>query len=313
MVAGAVPGHAVWQGRVFGIACALTLLVGCMAGVSQSPSPASGSGDTTATTTVEVDDRSVLLYVPVSRRSSTPAALVVVLHGYTGEAVGAVEFFGLRPLADQRGFLVAAPQGTVDSEGRTFWNASHACCNFHGSKVDDSGFLSRVIAAVVAAQSVDPARVYVVGHSNGGFMAHRLACEHADQVAAIASLAGAMDADAECEPSKPVSVLQVHGEADDSILYDGGELNGTPYTSAMETVARWRRADRCSADGRPSAPLDADADVTGEDLTPTTWTGCRGDTEVALWTIADGGHVPALTPAFSAALIDWLEAHGRRR
>lgn len=310
MVAGAVPGDAVRQGRVIGIACALMLLVGCMAGVPQTPSPTSGAAGTTATTTVEVGDRSVLLYVP-SHRSSTPAALVVVLHGYTGQAAGAVDFFGLRPLADQRGFLVAAPQGTVDREGSTFWNASHACCNFHGSTVDDSSHLSRVIATVVSAQPVDPARVYVVGHSNGGFMAHRLACEHADQVAAIASLAGAMDADGECEASRPVSVLQVHGEADDSIRYDGGEINGTPYTSAAETVARWRRANGCPGDGRPGTPLDADADVAGEDLTPTTWTGCRADTEVALWTIADGSHVPALTPAFSAALFDWLEAHRR--
>lgn len=312
MVAGAVSGHAVWLVRVFGIVCALLVSAACTAGVTASSIPASGSGGTTATTTVEVGDRSVLLYVPESREPSTPAALVVVLHGYTGEAAGAVEFFGLRPLSDRLGFVVAAPQGSVDREGHTFWNAAKACCNFHGSTVDDSSYLSHVIATLVATQRVDPSRVYVVGHSNGGFMAHRLACEHADQVAVIASLAGAMDADADCEPSEPVSVLQVHGEADDSILYDGGEINGSLYTSAVETIAQWRRADDCAGDGRSSAPFDADADVVGDELTPTVWTGCRGDTEVALWTIANGGHVPALTPAFSAALFDWLEAHRRR-
>jgi len=303
------------RGSVIGIACALVLLAGCVAGVSQTQtsSPAAESGRMIATTTLEVGDRSVLLYVPTSRQSGVPAALVVVLHGYSGEAVGAVEFFGLRSLADQRGFVIAAPQGTADSEGRTFWNASQACCNFQGSTVDDSGYLSRVIATVVSTQRIDPSRVYVVGHSNGGFMAYRLACDHADQVAAIASLAGAMDVDAECEPTESVSVLQIHGTADNAILYDGGEINGKPYTSAAESVALWRRADGCPGDSRPGAPLDADADVAGDDLRPTLWTRCRGDTEVALWTIAHGSHVPALTPAFAAALVDWLEAHQRAR
>jgi len=296
------------------LACALVVLAGCSAGVvSRSPDPASGSGDATAFTTVEVGGRPVLLYVPPGTPAGAPAPLVVVLHGYTAEAAGAVEFFGLRPLAGQRGFLIAAPQGTTDPEGKRFWNASDACCNFHGSDVDDSAHLSRVISAVTAAQEVDPARVYVVGHSNGGFMAHTLACEHADQVAAIASLAGAMDADAACTPSRPVSVLQVHGEADASIAYEGGDIDGHPYTSAPDTVARWRRANACPRDGgsRSGAPIDADARVAGDDLAATTWAGCRDGAEVALWTIADGGHNPALTPGFSAALVDWLEARGR--
>ena len=153
--------------------------------------------------------------------------------------------------------------------------------------------------------------MYVVGHSNGAFMAHRLACDHADQVAAIVSLAGAMDTDAACDPAEPVSVLQVHGDADDTILYGGGEINARPYTSAAATVARWRSADACSGDARTGARLDADASVAGDDLTPTTWSDCRGGTEVSLWTIAGAGHIPTLTPAFSAALVDWLEAHHR--
>jgi len=108
-------------------------------------------------------------------------------------------------------------------------------------------------------------------------------------------------------------VLQLHGKADDTILYDGGEIDGRPYTSAAETVALWRRADDCPGDSRPGARLDADANVAGDDLWPTLWTHCRGDTEVALWTIAPGSHVPALTPAFTAALVDWFEAHQRAR
>ena len=297
------------------LACVLMLLAGCVA--ASPPPQATGTalmpGATPGATTIAVGDRSVLLYDPASRPSDPTggAALVVALHGYTGDAAGVVEFFGLRRTADQHGFVIAAPQGTSDSEGRTFWNASRACCDFGGSAVDDSDHLLRVIDTVVATHGIDPARVYVVGHSNGGFMAHRLACEHAGRVAAIASVAGAFDTDATCRPAEPVSVLQIHGKADDTILYDGGAIEGRPYTSVAETVALWRGANDCRSDARPGARLDADSTLAGDDLTATTWTNCRGNSEVAVWSIAEGSHNPALTPAFTAALFDWFEAHRR--
>lgn len=291
------------------LACAVVLLVGCV-GVTQTLAPPPGSPEGPAQETVRVDDRTALLYLPPGR-SDAPAPLVVVLHGYRAEAAAAVEFFGLRPLAEERGFVVVAPQGTTDPEGHAFWNASRACCNFHRSTVDDSGYLSRLIAAVAASQRIDPARVYILGHSNGGFMAHRMACEHGDQVAAIVSLAGAMDSDAACDPARPVSVLQVHGEADDTILYDGGAIDARPYTSATATVAWWRRANGCALASASVGALDADATAPGDDLHRTTWTSCRDDTGVALWTITDGGHAPALTHTFASALLDWLEDHRR--
>ncbi len=211
----------------------LSLLVGCGAGVTQTstPGPSPSSGGPSASGTIEVGGRPVSLYVPESRPSS-PAALVVVLHGYGGDAAGVVAFFGLRALADQRGFVIAAPQGTLDSDGKAFWNASRACCNFSGSSVDDSEHLSRVIETVESTQAIDPNRVYVIGHSNGGFMAHRFACEHPGKVAAIASLAGALDSDSSCTPTEPVSVVQIHGDADETIRYDGGSINGQAYSSA---------------------------------------------------------------------------------
>ena len=50
-------------------------------------------------------------------------------------------------------------------------------------------------------------------------MAHRMACDHADAIAAIVSIAGAtfLNPD-DCAPSEPVSVLQVHG-TNDAVIY----------------------------------------------------------------------------------------------
>lgn len=277
--------------------------------VPASPTPATPDAGP-APLTLDVDGRPVLLYLP-DRAPEAPAALVVALHGYTGQAAGVVEFLGLSPAAGRRGILVAAPQASTDSEGNTFWNAGRACCDFHDSGVDDEGHILRVIDAVAAAHPVDPGRVFVVGHSNGGFLAHRLACGHADRIAAIVSVAGALDTGTDCAPARPVSVLQVHGDADETVGYDGGDINGNPFTGAEATVGRWREADGCAQDPTTGARLDADDGLAGDDLTPTGWDGCRDGAGVALWTIAGGSHAPRFTAAFTGAVLEWLDAHRR--
>jgi poly(3-hydroxybutyrate) depolymerase len=42
---------------------------------------------------------------------------------------------------------------------------------FYGSGVDDEGYLISIIDLVSAKYNVDLKRVYLIGHSNGGFMA----------------------------------------------------------------------------------------------------------------------------------------------
>src|SRR6185503_2165428 len=123
-------------------------------------------------------DRPVTMHVPPSYQPGTPMPLVVMLHGYSATAEVEELYLGITAQADARGFLYAMPNGTTDPTGEQFWNATDACCNLYGSTVDDSAYLSSVIDQVSAAYSVDKKRVFVVGHSNGGFMAHRMACDH---------------------------------------------------------------------------------------------------------------------------------------
>ena len=291
------------------------LLTSCAA-TSVQRDLAGGAAVTPGTTgTVTLGDRPLRLHVPTTYDDAEPTALVVALHGWGGTSHRIEAQLDLEDASESRGFLLALPEGVRDSGGRQFWNATPACCNADSRDVDDSGYLSSLIDEVARRYRVDPGRVYAVGASNGGFMAHRLACDHADQVAAVVSVAGAQALDpAECRPSHGVSVLQIHGTADATIRYDGGSIiPGQSYPSAEQTVGTWRELEHCSAGpGLLGVPLDGDPTLPGAETARVSWsTGCADASEVALWTVDGGGHGPRITPDFTDALLDWLDAHGR--
>jgi len=282
------------------------LLVIVLAVAACGSSPAT---PVSSTVTIELDSRPFRLHVPTTVDGKAP--LVVLLHGYTSSAAEQEDYFQLTAESDRRGFLYAMPDGTVNQQSKRFWNATPACCDFFNSGVDDSTYLLRLIDAVAAKYPVDPARVYFVGHSNGGFMALRMACEHADRVTAVASLAGAATADpAQCRPARPVSVLQIHGTSDRTIFYEGTDTAGRKYPSAEGTVAMWRGLDGCASRADTSAPpIDLDSGLAGAETTVSAWhEGCAGGTRAELWSIKDGSHIPALTPTFATAVVDFLLA-----
>jgi polyhydroxybutyrate depolymerase len=298
--------------RVMLAAAVLTLLAACDSsaptvptGATASPTRAAGAGTPGATVTVDLDKRPFQLHVPKGYDKATKAPLVVLLHGYT--ASGSVQefYFKLTAESDKRGFLYAMPDGTENAQGKRFWNATEACCDFARTGVDDVGYLHRIIEKVKASYSVDPTRVYLVGHSNGGFMAYRMACDRAGEITAIAVLAGAPPA--ACKPSRPVSVLQIHGTLDRTIPYRGGAIGGHTYPGAVATIANWRRLDGCSDRADTAAPrLDLDSSKPGKETSVSVYAGCRGGTRVELWSIKDGAHVPPLAAGFAPAVMDFL-------
>jgi polyhydroxybutyrate depolymerase len=174
--------------------------------------------------------------------------------------------------------------GHVDSRGATYWNATEACCDFEGKRPDDVGAIVRLVDERVKRGDVDPKRVYLVGFSNGAFLAERVACDHADKIAAVVAIGGA--GPARCTPSSPVALLDVHGRDDDVVPVDGGALGaGLPrlarVPAAKEALATWGRVDGCTVD----AP------------------GCR----VQQW-ILPGRHWPQTGRDFGERVWTWLAA-----
>lgn len=277
---------------------------------------ACSGGDGSPDQTTFGGDRPVELRVPADYDHDVGAPLVVVLHGYSVN--GAVEA-GYTRLAEltAEGALVVAPDGTEDPDGNLYWNAEHPGCAVGGdARPDDAGYLLDLIDEIEAVYNVDPARVYLFGHSNGGFMAYRLVCEHAERFAAMISLAGApaLDTDS-CAPTQPVSVLQIHGDADDTVLYGGGsDVVGIacPYPSATETVARFAAFNACDdALADTGARVDLDSALAGDDTRVEHHAGCAAGIATELWTIEGGAHIPGLRPDAYLTMWQFLVDHPR--
>jgi polyhydroxybutyrate depolymerase len=258
-----------------------------------------------------VTARPYKLIKPKAYDGTKPSPLLILLHGYMDGGDAISRYFGFEPIADERGFLYAHPDGTFDSVGNQFWNATDACCNYEGSRVDDVAYLTAVLDDIEAHSNVDKSRVYFVGHSNGGFMTHRMACELSPRIAAVVSLAGANWFDAaKCKTTSPVSVLQVHGDADSNVFYDGGSRHDVPYPSAPATVSGWAARNGCTGSLTTSAQrVDVEDSLAGNETRVEAFTGCPDGGAAELWTIEGGSHRPDFTDAWPAQLSDWLSAH----
>ena len=253
-------------------------------------------------------DRPVNVFVPSSYDPATPMPLVVLIHSFTINGAIAEAGFGLRPVAEQRGFIYAIPEGTKNRNGSPFWNATSGCCDFDHSNVDDSGYLRRVITDIQARWNVDDRRIFTIGLSNGGFMGHRMACDHADLIAGIVSIAGATHAEpALCQPSQGVHILDVHGTLDDVIRFAGGAFTG-PYPGALETVQRWVDLNQCGA-AQPASPLDVDSRVPGAETKVTRYAGCRPGGSVEFWEMTGSGHYLFPTDEFRRVIADYFFSH----
>jgi polyhydroxybutyrate depolymerase len=235
-------------------------------------------------------DRSYRLYVPAG--ASSPAPLVVMLHGGFGSAQQAERAYGWDQLADTAKFVVAYPDGV----GRA-WNTNGGCCGRPSRDgVDDVAFITAAVEDVASHVDIDRSRIFATGMSNGGIMAYTLAC-NSGMFAAIGPVA-ATQLDP-CGSPHPTSVRQIHGTDDTRIRYGGGEgdgfanINGPPVP---EVDRFWRRVDGC-----------ADPTVDTVEAVTTSTAACADGRTVELATVAGAGHV---WPDFATqSLWDFFAAH----
>jgi polyhydroxybutyrate depolymerase len=259
-----------------------------------------------------VDGRTTCVVVPsASRERGVP--LVIYLHGYG--AGGREDFFHLAARAEPEGFLYAFPDGIVDEHGRRSWSSTAYCCARSGPGGDDVAFLDRLIDEMEKRHRVDARRIFLTGHSLGGFLAQQFACDGAHQLAAIVSHAGALGKDpSRCRPPSPPSVLLIHGDADRVVSYEGGvgRRNGNAYSSAQETFQRWARLAKCRPPRKVLPPVTFTAPVAGKETLRERYEGCANGTGVELWTLQGIGHISVFNEAGARAVWEFLVDHPRK-
>lgn len=258
-------------------------VMGCVHQYPEGAPPVGTRGDWEGQITAGGLVRTYLLHVPrTNRRRRMP--LVLVLHGGNGSADQIRQATEMNHEADRRGMIVAYPNGLGwFSNKEATWNAG-PCCGapaLHGT--DDVGFVRELIAQLGTTLPIDQRRVYATGFSDGGRMVYRLACELSDKIAAVAPVSGAIP-DTTCHPSFAVSLLAVHGTADDVLRYAGGvdpDLpDGGTTLATPAAVAHWAALMRCAPEPkrRRTDPVVMD-----------TYARCAG-AGVALYTIEGTGH-----------------------
>lgn len=293
-----------WHQQASGVALAvvLTATTGCSDDPAEpvvtDPPPTTFGGD-----------RPVDLVVPTGYDPAVPTPLLVLLHGFSASGPLQDLLFRLKPEVEARTVLYAYPNGTFDEGGSRFWNATEACCDFGDIGVDDSAYLRALIEEIQAHYNVDDRRIYFSGHSNGGFMSYRMACDHADLIAGIAGLAGAMLSDpTDCAATEPVHVLHIHGTEDGSVQYEGltgpGDLSG--YPGAAESVAYWADQGGCDATPTDGAAMNLDNYIDGDETAVSRHDGCDPGGSAELWTMVGSEHIPALSEQWPEQILDWL-------
>jgi polyhydroxybutyrate depolymerase len=241
--------------------------------------------------------------------------LLIFLHGYSPLTTAWYDI--LLPLqedANDRGYIFAKPDGSQDGLGEFYWNATEACCDMWGNDPDHVGYLLALVDSIEANYNIDPGRIHIVGHSNGGFMGHRMACEASEKFASVVSIAGAMWNDSSnCQPTEPIHVLEVHGTLDPVIWWLGGFIGLTPYPGVNTTIEYWAAQNGCSTTATEAGYIDLDWLILWDETTRWIYGGCddasAGSAE--LWEVGAGGHFVSLSDEGIASLFGYLDNHSK--
>ena len=188
------------------------------------------------------------VHVPPGDSRAMP--VVIVLHGGGGSGAQVRRGSGFDASADAAGVIAYYPDavGRVWNDGRNPQRGG-----------DDVARLLAEVDALAARGLGDGGPVYVIGHSNGGGMAMRLACARPDRVAGIAVVATKVLLAAPCEnPNAPVPALFLHGTNDEIAPHAGRRLEDADPAiarlaqrlggamSAAETAAHWAMRNGCA-------------------------------------------------------------------
>jgi len=219
---------------------------------------------------------------------------VLSFHGGGGWATQQQDSTRLHELGNREGFIVVYPNGTGRFDNRLLtWNAGTCCAYAMKERIDDVGFVAALLDDLGRRTAIDRSRIYATGFSNGAMMAHRLASERPDLVAAIAPVGGSMVLE-RSEPRAAVPVMHIHSVDDPRALYDGGlgppfpgTNNRVVHPPVSKSLERWALANGCSSSGKVVETRRSGTD-SAEKIS---FAPCSSGAELVHWKLHGPGHV----------------------
>ncbi|MBN1646463.1 MAG: discoidin domain-containing protein [Spirochaetales bacterium] len=235
--------------------------------------------------------RTGIIYVPESYSDQKKYSLVFGLHGRGSNAQGFVNY-RFNDIADHFDFIMVCPNGIAGE-----WDV------YPGPEGhDDIGLFRLLIREMRQKYNIDPERIYVTGHSMGGYMAYRMAYEMSDVIAGIAPVSGqVLGIWPDNAPSPgPVSVLHVHSLDDPIVPFNGNP--GNYSLSAIQSMTLWRGLSGCLNEGVPF--------ISKPGVRAVLWSGDNPDIAVGGIIYDRGGH--SWLPETTELIADFFYNHPLR-
>ena len=145
------------------------------------------------------------VFVPTGYDGTKAYPLVIALHGMGGDENSFFEAYAnglFKTLAERHGYIVACPKGRKPAS------------MYMGDAEKD---VLDVLSEMQRAYRIDPDRVYLTGHSMGGYGTLSLAMGHPDIFAAIAPISGGVNNPLSLQKIARIPQLIVHGDADRTV------------------------------------------------------------------------------------------------
>lgn len=191
--------------------------------------------------TLTVDGRERVFITQAPKDPAGPLPVVFVFHGGGGRGDGlAARGFG--EMVAKENFLAVYPSGWKNN-----WNDGRQAPRIAAQveNVDDVKFVRAMVDDLEKRHSVDRSRIFATGISNGGIFSHCLAAKAADLFAGIAPVVGGLAeplADG-FQPSHPISLLVIQGDADPLVPIGGGAIanddRGGRVIATAETLRKY--------------------------------------------------------------------------
>lgn len=261
----------------------------------------------------------VKVHLPRGFEKQEKWPLIISMHGFGGSSLIQNYYVRLGAYNNKFGFVYASPNGLKNNEGKGFWNASNFCCDFDQTDVDDVAYIKGIIDEITHSHEIgriDLSRIFLIGYSNGAFLASKIACSSEVHIAGLVTISGTsdlrdmnsqlLDTDKSlCEHSRAIPMLHVHGDNDETIPYEGKDNGLTGSAGALTQIARWADQNDCKGEllalGRN---LNASNFIRGKETEHLAVTDCVAPVEH--FKINGGAHFGIFKRKFTKAILQFL-------